>query len=247
MDDLAGKRVLITGGAVRIGKEITTLLAEKGMEVVIHYNNSATEAARLQEQLKGKGAECRKIKANFEQTEQVSSLIGKVERRIGRLDCLINNASIFPPDGLKEVEFADLRKNLMINTWAPFELSRNFAGKFPSGKIVNILDTRIAGYDWDHIGYILSKKALAQLTRMMALRYSPEFSVNGISPGVILPPEGADESFFEELSDRIPLGKRGRPSEIARTVLFLLESEFITGEIITVDGGRHLLREKDSF
>lgn len=245
MTKIRDKKALITGGAVRLGKEIVLELAREGVEIIVHYNKSKDEADKLLKNLREENVRSWKISADFRKKDQTKSLISRAKKRAGDIDFLINNASIFPVSKFEDFSFSELEENILVNSWAPFQLSRSFVREFDSGKIVNILDTRIKGYDWNHAAYILSKKMLAQLTRMMALQYAPKFSVNGISPGIILPPEDADESFFEKYENRIPLHRRGHPADIAQTVLFLLKSEFITGEIISIDGGRHLLREKD--
>jgi NAD(P)-dependent dehydrogenase (short-subunit alcohol dehydrogenase family) len=129
---------------------------------------------------------------------------------------------------------------MQINAWAPLVLGRDFARVAGKGKIINLLDTRLCGYDFKHVSYILSKHSLYVLTRMMALEFAPGITVNAVSPGLILPPPGKDADYLLELARTLPLAMHGGPEDIVEAVLFLLRSDFITGQVINVDGGRHL-------
>jgi NAD(P)-dependent dehydrogenase (short-subunit alcohol dehydrogenase family) len=122
-------------------------------------------------------------------------------------------------------------------------LSREFARLAGRGKIVNLLDTKIIGYDRAHVAYILSKHMLSVLTRMCALEFAPGITVNGVAPGLILPPLGKDENYLEQLARSVPLKRHGGPEDVAKAVVYLLTSDFVTGQVIFVDGGRHLLEE----
>jgi len=126
-----------------------------------------------------------------------------------------------------------------LNAWAPFALSRAFAGQERPGKIVNLLDTRIVGYDRSHVAYILSKHMLAVVTRMTALEFAPAITVNAVAPGLIVLPE-AKESCAQELAQALPLRRHGDADDVVDAVMFLLRSKFITGQVIYVDGGRHV-------
>ncbi len=143
---------------------------------------------------------------------------------------------------MENVKLEDINIDNMVNTWAPFLLSREFAGRTNEGRIINILDTRITGYDFNHFAYYLSKKMLEILTESMALKLAPKITVNGIAPGLILPPEGKDYNYLEQKKTAVPLKKYGSVSDVVRTVLFLLESDFVTGQTIFVDGGVHLIK-----
>ncbi len=248
--DLRGKTALITGAGKRIGREIAITLAAEGANIVIHYNTSAEEAQNLQEELASRGSKAWVIKADLAKAEEYESLVARArECAGGALDFLINSASVFPPSTLETVSLKDITTPLELNAWAPFVLSRDFARSVAQGKsaggasgaIVNLLDTRVGGYDWNHVGYILSKHALWVLTRMCAVAFAPRVTVNGIAPGLILPPPGRDESYLEGLVSTVPLKRHGGPKDIAEAVVYLLKSDFITGEVIHVDGGRHLL------
>ncbi|MBS3735688.1 MAG: SDR family oxidoreductase [Candidatus Bipolaricaulota bacterium] len=234
---------LVTGAARRIGREIAFSLAEEGVNVVIHYRTSSEEAAELHDKLREVGVGAPLLQADLKDATDLNGLIPEATKKAGKIDYLVNNAAVFPRGSLEELEFAELVDNIRINSWAPFYLARSFVKSHEGGKVVNILDTRVAGYDWDHAGYYFSKVLLARMTKMMALKFAPEFAVNGVAPGLITPPEGLDEEYLRNRTDRVPLKKRGREEDVARAVSYLLKTNFVTGQILYIDGGRNLLHE----
>jgi pteridine reductase len=237
---ISGKTALVTGAAKRIGRAIAHALADEGVNVVVHYRGSTDEAKELAAELREKRVSSWTVQADFDKPQERDTLIQRAVEAAGTLDILVNNASIFPAETLDELSFDSLMKNIEINAWTPFALSRDFARQVGRGKIINLIDSRVSDTDWSHAGYIISKHALAALTDMIALAYAPDITVNGVSPGLILPPPGKDESYIEKLTNTVPLKKHGDPKDIADAVVFLAKSDFITGEVIYVDGGRHL-------
>ncbi len=238
--ELEGMTALITGAAKRIGREIAISLAEEGANIVVHYRASASEAEDLCSQLAGYGVLSWPVKADFEKPEDYESLIERSLHSAGSLEILINSASTFFPGTLKTLEFGDLIRSMQVNAWAPFVLSRDFALTVGKGKIINLLDTRVTGYDWSHVGYILSKRALSTLTRMAAIEFAPHISVNAIAPGLILPPPGKNEDYLNRLANSVPLKKHGKPSDILDAIMYLVKSDYVTGQVIYIDGGQHL-------
>ena len=239
-DDLHGKTALVTGAAKRIGAAISLTLAREGANLVLHYHGSGGEAASLQNDVTALGARSWLIQADFEKPEEYETLVERSIETAGRLDMLVNNASLFPVDSLATVTFESVVRNMEVNAWVPFVLSRDFARLAGRGKIVNLVDSRTHDFDWTHVAYILSKHVLDVLTRVTALRYAPDIAVNGVAPGLILPPPGEDQSYIDRLTHTVPLKRHGSPEDIAEAVVYLLKSEFVTGEVISVDGGRHL-------
>ena len=156
------------------------------------------------------------------------------------IDILVNSASIFTPSTISTLAYEDAIANFRINAWAPFVLSRSFAAQAKSGAIVNLLDSRISGYDWNHAGYIFSKHVLAEMTRMMALDFAPHITVNAVAPGLVLPPPGETLDYLTRLQGTVPLKRHGDEQDVAEAVAFLVSSTFITGQVVYVDGGRHL-------
>jgi pteridine reductase len=239
-DELKGQTALLTGAAKRIGRETALTLAGLGINVVVHFNRSEAEARELAAELQQKGVKAWTIQADFRRPDEYQTLMERARQMAGSLEILVNNASIFPLEKLNDLTWSGLSANTEVNAWVPFVLSRAFAQAASRGKIINLHDSRLKGYDWTHVGYILSKHVLAAMTRMMALEFAPNIIVNAVAPGLILPPPGKDESYLQGLIETVPLQRHGGPQDIADAIAFLIRSNFITGQVIYVDGGRHL-------
>jgi NAD(P)-dependent dehydrogenase (short-subunit alcohol dehydrogenase family) len=237
---LKSKTALITGAAKRIGREIALSLASEGMNIIVHYNRSRADADDLCRQLKGNGVNAWAIASDFQRSEEYENLFEQALAEAGSIDVLINNASIFPQETLDDLTFGSIVRNLEVNAWVPFYLGRAFARVVGHGSIINLVDSRVASYDWNHVGYLLSKHVMAALTAMMAVRFAPNVAVNAVAPGLILPPPGQDVSYIEQRASTVPLQKHGGPKDVADAVVYLLKTSFVTGETIYVDGGRHL-------
>ena len=237
---LQGKTALVTGAAKRLGRATALALGAEGVNVVVHYGESAQEGADTCAQLRGLGVKAWAVQADLARPKAPETLIARVLKEAGSLDILVNSASIFPPSALAEMTFEQVVETLRVNAWAPFALGRDFARRVGRGKIVNLLDARIVGYDWAHAAYYLSKQMLAVLTRMMALEFAPHVTVNAVAPGLILPPPGEDESYLDRLSDTVPLKRHGEAEDVTEAIVYLLKSDFVTGQVLFVDGGRHL-------
>jgi NAD(P)-dependent dehydrogenase (short-subunit alcohol dehydrogenase family) len=243
---LKGKVALITGAGKRIGRAIAIALAEEGVHIVAHDRKAMeAETAKVCDEVVECGARAWSVTADLERPEEYESLVVQALKAAGSLDFLINNASLFLPDSVMDVGFTDVTRHLQVNTWAPFILSRDFARLAERGKIINLLDTRITGYDRTHVAYVLSKRMLSVLTTMCALEFAPGFTVNAVAPGLILPPAGKDEAYLAKLAESVPLRKHGGPQDVADAVLYLLKSDFVTGQTIYVDGGKHLGEEHE--
>jgi NAD(P)-dependent dehydrogenase (short-subunit alcohol dehydrogenase family) len=241
MADLRGRTALVTGGAKRLGRAIAELLAGEGVSVVVHYGRSASEAEETAEALRARGVEAWTLGADLSSADAAGDLVGRACEKAGRaLQILVNSASVFSPSHVLEFSPDELSEQLAVNAVAPLLLSRQFAARAESGQIINMLDTRIVEYDAAHAAYHLSKRALFSLTRMLALELAPRIRVNAIAPGLILPPPREDESYLEAMADTVPLKMHGSAEDIVRAVRFLLHSQFVTGQVIYVDGGRHM-------
>jgi NAD(P)-dependent dehydrogenase (short-subunit alcohol dehydrogenase family) len=224
---LKGKRALVTGGAMRIGREITQQLLAVGAEVIVHYRHSKREAEALSPFT---------LQADLSQPEACTRLIAAA----GSVDILINNAAIFTKDSLVQSTPERVQREFATNLFAPLELIRAFAAQ-GGGAVVNLLDRRIGCNDTSCAPYSLTKKSLTDLTRLAALEYAPNLRVNAVAPGAILPPPGHSAERVREAAGRIPLDQLPSLSDLAEAVLFLLKTDSITGQIIYIDGGQHLL------
>lgn len=240
----SGRRALITGGAKRLGRETALALAGGGAALAIHYNSSKAPAEALCEELQGMGSKAIPIQADLNDPAAVEGLFSRAWKSLGGMDFLVNNASIFPAGRLDETDIHQVHRNLQVNAWAPFLLIREFwrkiRGSGARGSVVNLLDTRLVGGDLAHAAYHLSKATLGELTTLTALEFAPEIQVNGVAPGAVLPPEELGDDYLEGLTKDLPLKRRGFPKDIADATLYLLGTSFVTGQVIFVDGGRHI-------
>jgi pteridine reductase len=252
---LAGRRALVTGSGLRLGRAIAGALADAGADIVIHYRSSREEAEEAVVELGGRGVSASLVQADLSDPEEAESLIDRVWTAAAPIDLLVNSASWFPAGRLAELRFDRLVDILALNAWAPFALTRSLAqrlrasraapdGAASSGAVVNLLDTRIVGGDLPHAGYHLSKQMLADLTRMTAVEFAPELRVNAVAPGYILPPPGRDRDYLEERARSVPLARPGDPADIANAVVYLMRADYVTGETIFVDGGQNLAPER---
>jgi pteridine reductase len=238
---------LITGAANRLGRELATGLAQQAGTIIIHYNSSESSAKQLSQEITKIGCKAFTIAADLGSGDQSAGLIKRAWDLAGPIDVLINNASIFAEGRLAEITIDDINRNMMINAYAPLLLSRSFVELNKNRKspvlpvIINMLDSRITDYDRQHAAYHIAKRTLFMLTKMMALEFAPAIRVNGIAPGLILPPHGKDRSYLEQLKTTNPLNGIGTVEQIVEAVRFFVGNEFITGQVIFVDGGRNLL------
>lgn len=236
--------VLITGAAQRIGQAIALELAHAGYSIVIHYSRSDAEAHALVEQIQDLGVRACALQAHFEDETQVEDLIPRACSIAGPLSALINNASIFERDEALSATRESWSRHLNVNSWAPFVLSQAFARQLPihsKGCIVNLLDSRVQKPTAHYTSYTVSKAALWTLTQTLALALSPSIRVNAIAPGRTLPNNDDMVAQFQQHWERMPLRRGTTPREIAHTILFLLEAPSITGQLIALDGGEHLM------
>ncbi|MBN1292682.1 MAG: SDR family oxidoreductase [Candidatus Latescibacteria bacterium] len=238
--DINGKTALVTGGSQRIGRAITLALAKAGAHVVIHYNRSEKQADETVTEVVRSGVKAWKIQAELSAPDEVEQLISKVHNQYGRIDYLINNASVFPESSLVTLSMEEMNHTININAAAPLILSRNFVRQTKNGVIINLLDNRIKRFDLNHVSYQLSKSMLCTLTKMMAIEYAPHVRVNGIAPGIILPPVGKKEIFQGKQQSKTLLRPHGDLEDITDAVLFLLSHKFMTGEILYIEGGQNL-------
>lgn len=238
---LKGKNVLITGAAVRLGAQLARSVAAEGGNVLLHYNGSQAEAEALQAELQQKGANAYLLQGDLADLQQASLLIERTKEH-GPLYALVNSASIFEDLNLSTTRLSDWQRHLDINLTAPFLLSQAFwkaAGEQP-GRIINLVDWRALRPGPDHLPYTISKVALAGLTRSLAAAMAPNITVNAIALGAILPP--SDGGLAAGILDNVPAGRWAELDELGQTLLFLLTGPgYITGEIIHLDGGRHLV------
>jgi pteridine reductase len=240
--ELAGKSVLITGAAVRIGRALALAVAARGARVIIHYNTSLAPAETLVREIQDADGEAIAVQADLRDIAHLPAIVDAGVRAFGSVDVLINSASIFMPGGLGDTTEAQWDDHFDINLKAPFFLCQTFAARLDGhkGHIINLADWRALRPGKGYMAYTLTKAALVTMTQSLALALAPDVQVNAIAPGAILPPPGEGDDYFDRLIPRIPAGRAGSPKDIVRAVLFLLDSDFVTGDVIHVTGGEHL-------
>src|SRR6266498_4088073 len=239
-ESLDRKTILITGAARRIGKIFALGCARAGADVVIHHGHSDPEADAVRAEIIGLGRRAWVFKADLDDSSQAKSLIPSVNE-LTPLYGLINSAAIFESLSIESTSLEEWEKHIAINLTAPFLLSQAFARQAPDGaRIVNILDWRALRPGADHFPYTISKAALASLTKSLAAGLAPKIIVNGLALGAILPP--SDGKAKPDIIKSIPAGRWAKENEVEQALLFALTCPaYITGEIIHVDGGRHLV------
>ncbi|MCC7117428.1 MAG: SDR family oxidoreductase [Anaerolineales bacterium] len=239
MESLKGKTILITGAARRLGRLFALACGRAGANVVIHHGHSEKEALDVQAELASFHAQSWVLSADLSNAESVSSLIAQASQ-LAPLDALVNNAAIFENLSLQDTTLEGWQNHLAINLTAPFLLSQAFAKHATHGRIVNLLDWRALRPGADHFPYTISKAALASLTKSLAVALAPAIQVNGLALGAILPP--ANESASEKIIESVPAQRWAEAGEVEDALIFLLSGPaYLTGEIIHLDGGRHLI------
>jgi NAD(P)-dependent dehydrogenase (short-subunit alcohol dehydrogenase family) len=239
-ESLNGKTILITGAARRVGKVFALACACAGADVVIHHGHSDAEAEEVREQIVGLGRRAWVFKADLSDSSQTSNLIPSVNKST-LLYGLVNSAAIFGALSLENASPEDWQRHIAVNLTAPFLLSQAFAKQAQDGaRIVNILDWRALRPGADHFPYTISKAALAAMTKSLAVTLAPKIIVNGLALGAILPP--SDGRVKADIIKNVPAGRWAEEQEIEQALLFSLTCPaYITGEIVHLDGGRHLV------
>ena len=236
------KTALITGGAARIGAQIVKTLHHNQFNIIIHCNQSKDKAQLLCDELNSIRANSVEIvSGNLNNIDELDSLV----RSIKSIDLLVNNASVFYPKSVEDSEMKDWDDVININLKAPFFLSKGLSKTLSKndGSIINIIDIHSERPLKKHAIYNISKAGLKMLTQTLAKELAPKIRVNGVSPGSILWPQDSAEISEDDknlMLERIALHRQGSPQDIAETVLFLANSNYITGQIINIDGGRTL-------
>ncbi len=242
--EIEGKVALVTGGARRLGRGIALALAERGAELVIHYRDSEREAQEVLALLKKAGGKPVAVQGDVSISADVDRIVETAMRAFGRIEILVNNAAVFCRTPFQQLTEADWDRLLDVNLKGPFLLCRQVGAimlRQGQGKIINLAD--IAGLKvWaEFIPYSVSKAGLLALTRGLAKALAPAVQVNAIAPGAVLLPPGTSPEEEERAIRRIPLERLGSPEDIARAAVYLVENDFITGEVLSVDGGQHLI------
>ena len=237
------KNILITGSSQRIGKELCLYFAKMGWNIAIHFNKSKKQAEVLKKEIESYGVKCIHIQGNLLNTKIIKKIITLVKKKLGNIDCIINNASIFNNDSILNFNEKSWNEHLKINLFAPATLIKEFSKiKNLSGdkSIINILDQRIFKLTPYFFSYTISKTGLQTITKTAAMKLAPKIRVNAIAPGPVLKNKRQTEKHFNKQSKNTLLGKTVKIEDICKTAYLLANSETITGQIIAVDSGQSL-------
>lgn len=233
---------LVTGGALRIGRAIVLALARAGYAVAIHANRSLAAAHTLGDDIVRAGGRAAVVAADLGDHDAVASLVPAAAAAVGPLTLLVNNASVFEPDGIGDLERDRFDRQIAVNLRAPVFLAQAFAAQASEGgSVVNVLDQRVYRPGPGFFSYGLSKSALHVATTTLAQGLAPHVRVNAVAPGPTLPNVWQSGDAFARRSGAMPLRRSPTPEEVADVVLFLARARNITGETVAVDGGQHLL------
>jgi NAD(P)-dependent dehydrogenase (short-subunit alcohol dehydrogenase family) len=238
------RNLLITGGSTRIGKEIAIHFSRKGWNIAIHYFKSSSAAKNVKKIIEKNKVKVILIKADLKNNKQVENIFSITRKKLGTIDCLVNNAALFEKDDILNFTNKSWNDHLNINLLAPTILIKNFTKQVPrktQSNIINIIDQRVFKLTPIFMSYTLSKSALYTLTKTMAMRLSPNIKVNGIAPGPTIKSKRQSTKHFNKQAGSTLLKKPVGLKDICDTVEFLINNNSITGQVIAVDSGQNLM------
>ena len=240
---LANRNAIVTGGAHRLGAAIVRDLTKAGVNVFVHYFNSGTAAKALASELCTERVTVVTGKADLSDPSCASGLIATATAKLGPISLLVNNASNFPENTLANTTIKDWHTTIDTSLSSPIFLTQAFAESLPpdiEGSVVNITDSRTRTPYIKHFTYAVAKGGVDTFTRAAAVALGPQIRVNAVAPGIVLPPPGENNDYIDRMAEALPLRQPGSSESIAHAVRALLENDFITGEILNVDGGGKL-------
>ncbi len=244
---MKNKNLLITGAATRVGKAIALHFAEKGWNIALHYFRSSSKAKELKKIIEQNWVKVALIKADLKNSKQVEKIVPLAKKKLGAIDCLINNAALFEKDDISNFTTKSWNDHFNINLLAPTILTKQFAkqaSKKTVSNIINIIDQRIFNLTPFFMSYTISKSGLQTLTQTMAMRLGPNIKVNAIAPGPTIKSKRQTDRHFRNQVKSTLLKKSVRLEDICDTVEFLINNNSITGQIVTVDSGQNLSRNR---
>jgi NAD(P)-dependent dehydrogenase (short-subunit alcohol dehydrogenase family) len=242
--ELSGRTAIVTGGAQRIGRALVLALAGAGCDIVLHYNGSDAAAQQTAADARSLGAQVIVHQLDLSRVEAIDALTTIASRSLSPASILINNASGFAKDTLSDLSLESWTTTLQTSLRAPVFLTQAFARALPAsgqGAVINITDWRVERPYKTHLSYTIAKAGLDAFTRAAALNLAPRIRVNAIALGAMLPPPDRDQAYLDAIAARLPLRRAGGAEVVAAAMLYLLSNDFVTGEIVRLDGGAHLV------
>ncbi len=243
MTTQAGRTALVTGGARRVGRAIALALAGRGADIVIHYNSGAAEADETAAAVRALGVRAALVRADLSSVTAASLLPRQARDEFGRLDIVVNSAAMMLRTPIGDVAPEAWDAMFALNLRAPFFIAQSaapFLREHQGGAIVNIAD--LAAYEtWPaYVPHAITKAGIVQMTRGLARALAPDIRVNAVAPGAVLLPDEWDSEVSRRFAGTTPLGRLGAAEDVAQAVVYLCEAQYVTGEVIIVDGGRHI-------
>lgn len=242
MTELGGRVALVTGAGRRVGRALAVALGARGMHVLVHYNASADGADETARLVTRAGGSAEVFRADLAVVAEAERMVDQLVATRGALDVLVNSAALMLRTPVGETSVTDWDAMFALNVRAAYFLSQRAAPALRAsrGSIINIAD--LAAFEtWPaYVPHGMTKAAVVQMTRALARVLAPEVRVNAIAPGVVLLPEGWSEADAEHLRGTTPLRRLGAPEDVVGAMLYLLDAGYVTGEVLTVDGGRHV-------
>ncbi|NVF15062.1 SDR family NAD(P)-dependent oxidoreductase [Vreelandella maris] len=230
---------LVTGGATRLGRYFSEALADAGYDIALHVNRSREEAEEVASGIRAKGRECEIFHCDF-LNDDLNVLLQSAKQRFPGLNLLLNSASAYEPAPIAGTDLAMLEAQFRVNMFTPLLLTRHFAEVVQEGQVINIIDNKVAYHQYPYAAYLLSKKSLAEMTRMAALEFAPRIRINGLAPGVVLPASQRTSDYVQWRIEGIPLKRQGDPAHLVQALHYLLNNPFVAGQILFVDGGESI-------
>tara|TARA_R110000796_G_scaffold4945_1_gene18688 strand:- start:21 stop:767 length:747 start_codon:yes stop_codon:yes gene_type:complete len=230
---------LVTGGATRLGRYFSEALADAGYDIALHVNRSREEAEEVASGIRAKGRECEIFHCDF-LNDDLNVLLQSAKQRFPGLNLLLNSASAYEPAPIAGTDLAMLEAQFRVNMFTPLLLTHHFAEVVQEGQVINIIDNKVAYHQYPYAAYLLSKKSLAEMTRMAALEFAPRIRINGLAPGVVLPASQRTSDYVQWRIEGIPLKRQGDPAHLVQALHYLLNNPFVAGQILFVDGGESI-------
>ncbi len=243
---LRGKRALVTGAGQRVGQAIALALGAEGMHVAVHYRQSRDGAEQTASRIREAGGSAVTLAADLTSRDQARELVDRALAELGGLDVLVPSAASFEQVALADVDDDAWDRSLNLNLASPFALVQHAipALRASHGSVVFISCSSASVPMRGYLPYVVSKGAVRHMMKTLALELAPDIRVNAVAPGTVMPPPSYDAQALQRLARAIPLARLGNPDDIARAVLFLASSPFITGHELAVDGGRSVARSE---
>ncbi len=243
MFSLEGRIVWVTGSAKRVGRAVAIECAKAGADIVVHCNRSRAEGEEVAQLVRGVDRRAMLVQGDHSKRADVERMTGEIRERLGRLDGLVNCAATFPKKNFAEVTDEDFDHAINSNLRGPFlcaQSALSLLAKSEKAHIVNVTDCMLPRAYPYYSAYWCAKGGLDALTRSLARELGPVVRVNAIAPGPVLPPYDYDDETKSDRADKTLLKKWGSPEDVARAVIYLLTSDYVTGTTMSVDGGRHV-------